>query len=945
VSSDRFAWRVTRLTGTGTASAATLALLVFGMVFGAVAFPRAALASRTTALRHTLSAVTPLGQAITASTSWDAVTSAMQAADNGAVSGGLTARQVSEVNSQLRAEFGGGAVRLAPAGEDWAGLTSTPRPVLTALPAAGGVPVRLEVSYRQPLLSHLRLVAGGFPAGPAAARPRSGTAGSATAATPSLQVLVSQATARQFGLHPGSRLSVTGPQLAATGTQSAITLGVTGIVAPRDPNSAFWQADPAVLRPDLQAPGKAPPFWVGAVFAGAGQIASVQRWLGSGLTMQWEQPVDFSALGGRQAQAYYDTLNRLATQTPVLTGDVAPVGATLQVSPGPLQAVAAFIAAASSVDVVLWLLYVSLAVTAVVVLLLTARMIAARRSAELTVRRARGASAAQVAGTAAFGAGLACGPAAVAGAVLAVLLVPGQEPAAGWLLAACTLAVAVAAPAALAAWQRRLPRRGLARRGAAGRGVPRARVRLAAEVTAAAAAVAGITVFRQQGTAPGAGVNLYTSAAPVLVAVPAVIVVLRLYPLALRGLLRERAQRRGAVAFLGLARAARVALTPALPAFALVLALTVAAFAGTVRDAITGGEAAASWQATGADVTISPVAASTAAGHAGRGISTAAQRAAAAVPGVTHATGTWETVWTTPDGQQLTVIAVDPAGYAALVAATQTFPAVQAAALQAAAPPRSGRPQPVLASPLAAAELGRGSQLISAPASVQPVRVQVAGGLSATPALPAGGAFVVLPLSALRLRPGVTGPLEPNELLLTGSGIDRARLASVVRAMMPGAVTAYRSDTFNALAGAPLQQGAFALLAVALVAAAVLGLAVVLLQVALGAAEREAALARLATMGLGERQRGWVMTWEVLPGVVAAAVAALACALLLPWVLRPAIDLSVFTGNASVTAPLTPSAASVLLPLAVLVAVTLAALAVEVWRGRRGVAARLRAGE
>ena len=139
--------------------------------------------------------------------------------------------------------------------------------------------------------------------------------------------------------------------------------------------------------------------------------------------------------------------------------------------------------------------------------------------------------------------------------------------------------------------------------------------------------------------------------------------------------------------------------------------------------------------------------------------------------------------------------------------------------------------------------------------------------------------------------------------------------------MVPGAITTYRSDIFNALAGAPLQHGAFALFALALVAAAVLGIAVVLLEIALGAAEREETLARLATMGLGERQQAWVVAWEVLPGVLAAAVAALACALVLPWVLRPAIDLSVFTGNSATAAPLAPSANGVLLLLAGLIAV------------------------
>ena len=927
----------------GAAANAALAVLVLGLVLAAAAGPRAALASRTTALRQTLSATSPLAQTMTATTAWDAVTAAMQEEGNGRISGGLTAEQAGEITSQLRGQFGR-RVRLGPASKDWAALTSALHAVRTDLPATDGVAVRLEISYRQPLTPHLRLVSGGYPA---VTGPASAPYGSGSAKAP-LQVMISGATAARFGLGPGDRFTVTGQQLAS-GTVSKVNLEVTGIVAPRDPSSAFWLTDPTLLTPDLETTSpNSPSFWVGAVFAGAGEIAAVQSLFGpGGLTMTWQLPLDFRSLGGQQAQAYYNALNRLSTQTPVLSGDVAPAGSVLQVTAGPLQAVAAFLATASSVDVLLWLLYVSLAVAAIVVLLLAARMVTMRRSAELTMRRARGASLARIAGTTAAGAALACVPGALAGGALAVLLVPGQEPAGGWWLPASTLAVAVAAPAVLAAWRHRLSRR---RAGGPGRARPRARVRLVAELTAAAAAIAGIVVFRQQGTAPGAGVNLYTSAAPVLVAIPAVIVVLRLYPLALRGLLRLSARRRGAVAFLGVARAARVTLTPALPAFALVLALGVAAFAGTVRDAVTAGEAAASWQAAGADVTISPVLAANVARSAstvgGGGITPAARRAVAAVPGVTHIAGVFSAIWSTADDQQITGIAVDPAEYAALVAATQTFPAVPAASL---AP---GTPQPVLASPQAAADLGGGTSVIGTLVSVQPVRVRVAGVLSGTPALPGGGtsappgggAFVVLPLAALHPRSGA-GPVQVNELLLTGSGIDRARLTTVLRETMPGAVTSYRSDVLDALAGAPLQHGAFELFELALVAAAALGLAVMLLEIALGSAERESTLARLATMGLGERQRAGVVAWEVLPPVLAAAVAALACALVLPWVLRPAVDLSVFTQNPSVTAPLSPSAGAVLLPLAALIVVTLAALLAELRRGRRSVAASLRAGE
>ena len=92
-----------------------------------------------------------------------------------------------------------------------------------------------------------------------------------------------------------------------------------------------------------------------------------------------------------------------------------------------------------------------------------------------------------------------------------------------------------------------------------------------------------------------------------------------------------------------------------------------------------------------------------------------------------------------------------------------------------------------------------------------------------------------------------------------------ARLSAVVRDMIPGGLTTFRSDVLNGLTGAPLQHGAFVLFALALVAAAVLGLAVMLLELALGAGEREVTLARLATMGLGGGSaRGW-WRWRCCP--------------------------------------------------------------------------------
>ena len=659
--------------------------------------------------------------------------------------------------------------------------------------------------------------------------------------------------------------------------------------------------------------------------------------------MEWVFPLDVSSLDSQQVQPLSDALGKIGTQTPTLSGPLAPVASTLTASSGMLFSLNLFIATAQSVDTLLWLLYVSLTVAGLAVLLLAARMVVMRRSAEITVIRARGGSLRQIAVGTSRDAALLCVPAGVVAAVLAILVVPGAGSAqgagsaGGWWPPIAVVAVAVLGPALIAAWQHRLPRRTAAFRR------QRVGTRLVMEAALVAASVAGIVVFRHQGVRAGSGVNFYTSSAPVLVAIPAVIVVLRLYPLVLRGLLRAAARSSRAPAFLGLARASRTAgLTPALPAIALVLALTVAAFAGMVRDAVINGEVAASWHTAGADATVTS-------SYTAQSltISAAAARAVAAVPGVTHAAEVMNEFWSTPSGSRVNVLAVDPASYAELVAHTQGFPQVPAGLL--ATPGKAGAPQPVLVSPQAAALLGPPGQgsgavtLSNRQQSLQPVRVRVAGVIASTPALPADGAFVIMPLAAIKSEITPPEPIPVNEMLLTGGSIDRARLTAVLRHALPDGVAAFRSDVLSGLTSGPLQHGAFTLFPLAVLVAAILGLAVMLLELALGAAEREATLARLATMGLGEGQRAWVVALEVLPAVIAAAVAAWACALALPRVLAPDLDLSVFT-RSSVAVQLAADAASFAVPLAGLAVLTAVALGIEIRSGRRRVAASLRIG-
>ena len=412
---------------------------------------------------------------------------------------------------------------------------------------------------------------------------------------------------------------------------------------------------------------------------------------------------------------------------------------------------------------------------------------------------------------------------------------------------------------------------------------------------------------------------------PVLVAVPVVVVMLRLYPLIIRVLLGLSARGAGATGFVALSRAARSTLTGALPAFALVLTLSLATFAGMVSQGIARGEITASWRVTGGDVMIQTIPGS------GGTVSPDTVKAISAVRGVRHATEIWNTNWFTGFGQPVAVSAVDPASYAALVASTP-FPAFPAGRIGAAAPTRTlpfGAVVPVLASPEAAAILGTKPIQLDTLSAMGPFMVRVVGIVSETPAQPQGGSFVVMPLLGL---PGPAGAPAPNLLLATGSAIDRARLTAVANRVVPANVTTFRTGVLRSLASSPLQHGAGILITLTISTAAALGLFVVILALALGSAERGITLARLTVMG-HERAAGLVMA-EAMPAVLTAIAAGVACAIAMPLVIGSDIDLSAFTGT-SIPVQLQPDALALGLPAVIIGVLALAALVVEARSLRR----------
>jgi putative ABC transport system permease protein len=897
-----------RITGIGTTGSLALALLAGGCVLAATAGPRQAQATGTRALQQTVTGVLPVDRTITTSANWATISNLLGIPTYSLAIGSdlaLTPANLDSGTTQLRRDFGTPPLRLAPQSADWVGMTPAPYPVNNTVPTLKGIPAQLEVAYRYPVAGHLRLVAGTMP-DTVLRLPR----------VTVIQVVVTTQTAKLFALRPGSQLAIGVPSPANAGQTIKVDLVVTGIVEPTDPGSSFWTIDPLLPGPSLEyLPGGEA--WVGSVIADPGESRTVQEVFGiAGLDIQWELPVDVAGLGG-QAQPLFSQMSRLTNQTPTMTGYLKPAADAMAVSSGMVQPLAALVQATNSVNVLLWMVYAGIAVAGIVMLLLAARMVAGRRSAEMTLRQGRGASVTQIFWLGFLGAAVVCVPAAALAWVVAVLLVPAAAPAgpAAWWPGIATLLIATAGPGVAAAWQHRLPRHGQARRRR------RRSTRVVFEVTACIAAIGGIVVFR---TEAGAG-DLFTSTAPVLVAVPAVIVILRLYQLLLRGLARASVRRRGVIGFLGLARAAQAAITLALPAITLVLAITVAAFTGMVRDAVLRGETAVSWQATGADVVVTaPFSLNTLESV----ISPAAVRAIAAVPGIQHAATALVVPLRTSNGAEITCIAVNPASYAALVGSTEGFSPVKATLLTE---PQGQGAIPVLASSQAATELASTGGAITSQQGLPALRVRISGELRSTPALPAGGAFIVLPQSALRS----IGAPPANLMLLTGASIDMTRLRAAVQATTNGAnapSVISRSAVLQQLAGAPLQQGTFLLFTLAIGFAAALALTVILLDLALGAADREVTLARLAAMGLTEGQRIRLAAFEVLPAIAASAVAAIACAIALPRLVAPAVNLSAFT-QSQTPVPLRPDVASFVVPLAGVLAVTIIALAYQIRSG------------
>jgi putative ABC transport system permease protein len=837
------------LTGSGTGASVALGLLVMVTVFVAAFLPRLSEGQQTDALRQTLQDL-PVGAAT--------VTAGIDYGDYAGFTGSHLGQRLAATKQQLARFLAGQRVPVRPAAA-WTELNSGALSLTGAGPgsAIGTSELQLQLDWSDELMRYARLTAGRWPAGD-----------TRQAGTTTFQVALTPASARLFALRVGSRLSA-GP---------GEVLAVTGIITPVDTGSAFWSQLASAATPVLISANQTS-YWLGGAFVGPEELPAAARVNEQASQLSWVYLLDVGHVPAAQAPSLLSTLTGAASQGAAQLTIPASAGASFTVSSGLTPTLTSFVAGQATVDAVSSLLFVSLGAVGLVVLLMATRLVADRRRAELATMAARGATGSQLGWLVLRGEAIIVLPAAAIAVGLAVALTPADGTALAWWLAALTTGCALAAPALLAS------RRGADRRKVRPVGHDRPRLgaarRLIAELTLTACAVAGLVLLEEQGLPSGGHVNVLTSAAPVLVAVPAAIGAIRLCPALLHVSRRLAGSGRGLVVFLGLARGAQAARRALLPVFALVLALAVVAFGGAVVRSIYDGETAAAWQLAGADAAIGSPTGSVA-------VPPAAQRGIAAAPAVRAIAPVIEEQAQVGgygmNGGSLSVVVVNPRQYAAVLADTPN-PTFRASTLA-----RTGTgPPPVLASPAAAAALrGSGDELTI---GTQSFRVTIAGQLTSTPGAPAGIPFVVLPRWAAGSAP------LPTLVLLAGHGISQGEFSAVLARTAPGATVTVQSAELATLRGAPLPLATVQIYTAGAAAAALFCALIVLISLILDARGRQLADARLVSMGLSGSQLHRVSALELSPIAAAAAVGGTIAAAVLPALLNPVLDLSGLTGG------------------------------------------------
>jgi putative ABC transport system permease protein len=906
-----------------------LALALAGIAalttFVTAAGPRELAAEQVTAVKQAASALPVLDRAIDVSASWIPERGQPASIPTPAQQAKLSDALISRMARPIAPERA--LSRIWIAGPTFTLVKLTSGLANTGVFAAAARPV-LQLSYDSELAADSTLAAGQLPD-----RIEVGPPGVPAAYRDALvvQVALTPATAAIFAVHVGSFM-----ELAAPDFGQPVYLQVTGLVAPRP--GQFWNSTQVVTTPD--PPSMSYPGWIGGAVIGPSELPRLQAtlWLGKNVQGIWHVPVSLRALtpatlgplaSAVSAQSVGDNAKAAANasgftfpQPPVLSSRLLTDLTTIQSQLAITNSLVAFVVA-------------GIFAAALLLILLCAGLAADRYQAEFALLRARGGSVGQVARLALARAAGSAGPGFIVGLVLAVLILRGgNHIVTAWLLPAAAALFAFGCIPLRAAWR---VRRGVApvdARRAEVAGPKHSPRRAIAELTVVLAGVAAVVALQVRGLASGG--NDLALAMPLLVAAAVSIALARLVPLPVRLLIPLATRRRGPVGFLGLARAGRSGIGTILPALALVLTMTLAAFGWMVTRSVYAGEVATSWSQSGADAVVSAPGNTT--------ISTGDERAFAMVRGVRHTalvfTAAADSVFTAtlfpvpgPDfaaGYSFNtgLLVADPAQYAALARDTP-WPAFPASALA-----RRPGPVPILISADAApddenlAVIGT-RQVLSIGGTV--ASVVVAGTISVTPAFPAGGSYVVLPQWAAGRFPVLPGM---TTMLATGPRLSPAAMTAVARKLVPGGQVVVRSLLLRGLRTAASQY-TVRLFIMSIWLAIALSLVAMAFGLAATGQSRKHLRSRMTALGMSARQASALALTDAVPLLSVAILGMAGAGTALVLISGQVINLGPLTGSAG-EVPVALDWPGLAVPAVAAGILALAGVGFENWRADRG---------
>lgn len=909
-------WVRTRLR-TAPGISAALAVLVLLTAFLAAAFPRSVDAYEAKALRHDITAAPPGQSVLEVTTLPPALGQATSVREGAMREKTLASAQdalVEALPDPVRADvpessYGVHTTKPLAADEEW-------------LPRPDAVPARLTYAAPSGLPGHSTLTSGRWPV----------TRDTVTLETREVEAAVTEDTARDLHMKPGSAVAV------PTQHGDPLTVRITGIVAPLRPGSGYWAVDPLFRAPSLvRDPGSPTPvyYWRGTLLLAPDTGPALLATTGEP-ELFWRLAPDATGLTAADVAGLESGVATVESGPGLLKlRDIAGPNTTL--TTGLDAILGGYSSMRGAISPVVTVAAVGIGSVAAVVLLMTGGLIGARRHHELALLRSRGGSLRGIGGRLLAETAVAVVPPAALGLLLAVLLVGEARflPAALGAAAVAAL-VCLVLPVRTVLHHRRPLLHGARDDVTAARP---SRRRTVAELTLLLLAIGAVAALRRRGTTTGSGADLLVSAAPVLVGLIAALVLVRLYPLPLRLAARPVARLRGAVGFLSLARAGRASSSGTLPLLALLIALTTAAFGGSVLTGVADARDEAALRAVGADARISGEGSLTP-------IPESTVRRVRAVEGVEDVTpvhieyGTplAATLDVRSDTKRATLMGVEPESYARLARGTG-LPAFPSAAL--ASGPGQDKALPAIASPALAKRLGERPRTIESQAG--DITVRVAAVLPLTSAV---GASDYLIVDAAALTKG-----GPTTLLVTGGSPDARQLRAAAREAGPEFTVKLRSAERERFVDTPMQSGAERIYGAAVVAGAGYALLAVGLSLLQTAPERTTLLARLRTMGLTTRQGRRLLAFEAMPQALLAAFGGLLVGWATIALLAPGIDLVALAlagGDPSTahTASLRADLRSLALPAVGVVALAAAVAGVQAWwASRSGSIKELRAGD